>query len=86
MLESLHSKCCCRWKHIRKDEGWQQGAFWGLAAAYAVLATVALVQLVRISRRCPQYGWTTQKVFHLLNLLVCALRAIVMALHSQLEV
>lgn len=76
----------CRWKHIRKDAGWQAGAFYGLAAAYALLAAVALVQLVRISRRCPQYGWTTQKVFHLLNLLVCILRAVVMALHSQLEV
>ena len=28
------------------------------------------VQLVRIQRRVPEYGWTTQKVFHLLNFVV----------------
>lgn len=32
------------------------------------------VQLVRIQLRVPEYGWTTQKVFHLLNALVCSLR------------
>ena len=71
---------------MRHDERWQHGSFYGLAIAYAVLATVALIQLIRISRRCPQYGWTTQKVFHLLNLLVCLFRALVMAFHLQLEV
>jgi hypothetical protein len=29
------------------------------------------VQLARIQLRVPEYGWTTQKVFHLLNFL-CA--------------
>lgn len=76
----------CRWHHIRHEPGWQDGAFIGLACAYALLATIALVQLLRISRRCPQYGWTTQKVFHLLNLLVCALRAIIMLLHTEFAV
>jgi hypothetical protein len=28
------------------------------------------VQLVRIQLRVPEYGWTTQKVFHFLNFLV----------------
>lgn len=28
------------------------------------------VQLIRIQVRVPEYGWTTQKVFHLLNVLV----------------
>lgn len=54
--------------------------------AYALLAIIVLVQLIRIARRCPQYGWTTQKVFHLLNFLVCLLRAVVMTFHSQLTV
>jgi Protein of unknown function (DUF1084) len=53
---------------------------------YAALAAVALVQLVRIERRVPEYGWTTQKVFHLLNLLVCSLRAAVMTFRVQLQV
>ncbi len=29
---------------------------------------------MRIQLRVPEYGWTTQKVFHLLNALVCSLR------------
>jgi hypothetical protein len=28
------------------------------------------VQLIRIELRVPEYGWTTQKVFHLLNFIV----------------
>lgn len=28
------------------------------------------VQLIRIQMRVPEYGWTTQKVFHFLNFLV----------------
>jgi hypothetical protein len=64
----------------------ENGTFIGLAIAYAILAIVALIQLIRISQRVPQYGWTTQKVFHLLNLFVCVLRAIAMAFRFQLEV
>ncbi len=37
------------------------------------------VQIVRIQLRVPEYGWTTQKVFHLLNFLVSGLRAAVFA-------
>jgi len=28
------------------------------------------VQLIRIQLRVPEYGWTTQKLFHLMNFLV----------------
>ena len=28
------------------------------------------MQLIRIELRVPEYGWTTQKVFHLLNFIV----------------
>lgn len=28
------------------------------------------IQLIRIQLRVPEYGWTTQKVFHLLNFIV----------------
>ena len=43
------------------------------------------VQIIRIQLRVPEYGWTTQKVFHLLNLLVCGLRAAVFALRAQVQ-
>ena len=64
----------------------EHGTFIGLAIAYTTLAIIALLQLIRISQRVPEYGWTTQKVFHLLNLFVCILRAIAMAFRFQLEV
>jgi len=46
-----------------------------LAGFYLVLAGIALVQLLRIQLRLPEYGWTTQKVFHLLNVLCLFARA-----------
>jgi hypothetical protein len=56
-----------------------------LGAAYAIIAAIALVQLVRIQLRVPEYGWTTQKVFHLLNAVVCALRAGTFLFRNQME-
>ena len=47
---------------------------YGLAVGYGAIAVVAAVQLGRIQMRVPEYGWTTQKVFHLLNFLVASLR------------
>jgi hypothetical protein len=43
------------------------------------------VQLVRIQLRVPEYGWTTQKVFHLLNALVCSLRCGSFLFRAQME-
>ena len=39
----------------------------------------------RIQMRVPEYGWTTQKVFHLLNFLVAGLRAAVFACWDQVR-
>ncbi|KAJ8443718.1 hypothetical protein Cgig2_029623 [Carnegiea gigantea] len=35
------------------------------------------IQLIRIELRVPQYGWTTQKVFHFMNFIVNGVRAVV---------
>jgi hypothetical protein len=43
------------------------------------------VQIIRIQIRVPEYGWTTQKVFHLLNLLVSGLRATVFAFREPVQ-
>ncbi len=43
------------------------------------------MQLVRIHLRVPEYGWTTQKVFHLLNVLVCGVRVGIFAFRPQVE-
>ncbi|PQQ16029.1 tobamovirus multiplication protein 1 [Prunus yedoensis var. nudiflora] len=43
----------------------------------------AQFQLIRIELRVPEYGWTTQKVFHLMNFIVNGVRAIVFGFHHQ---
>lgn len=43
------------------------------------------IQIIRIQLRVPEYGWTTQKVFHLLNFLVCSLRCAVFALRHVVQ-
>ncbi|EFJ19552.1 hypothetical protein SELMODRAFT_177501 [Selaginella moellendorffii] len=72
---SLNHKAKDWWEELNRSKSWQDGVFYALAALYAAIAIVALVQLIRIHRRVRDYGWTTQKVFHLLNFLVCAVRA-----------
>ncbi|XP_042490393.1 tobamovirus multiplication protein 1-like, partial [Macadamia integrifolia] len=42
------------------------------------------VQLIRIQLRVPEYGWTTQKVFHLMNFVVNGLRAVLFGLYRNL--
>ncbi|XP_022986116.1 protein TOM THREE HOMOLOG 1-like [Cucurbita maxima] len=65
------------WQEINDSPLWQDRIFLILAALYGVVAIVALIQLVRIQLRVPEYGWTTQKVFHFLNFLVNGARAVV---------
>ncbi|OAY72242.1 Tobamovirus multiplication protein 3 [Ananas comosus] len=43
------------------------------------------IQLVRIERRVPEYEWTTQKVFHLLNFLVNGVRSVVFAFRQNVQ-
>ncbi|KAM6602079.1 tobamovirus multiplication protein 1 [Cannabis sativa] len=71
------------WDEINESVQWQDGIFYFLCAAYALVSTVALVQLIRIELRVPEYGWTTQKVFHLMNFIVNGVRAIVFGFHKQ---
>eukprot|EP00798_Chlamydomonas_sp_ICE-L_P015966 gene15966-22097_t len=73
------------WKTIEDDPAFQQAANYGLAGAYGLIAVVALAQLSRIQMRVPEYGWTTQKVFHLFNCLVCALRCGIFVFRPQVE-
>lgn len=71
------------WDEINNSSQWQDGIFYFLCAAYALVSSVALIQLVRIELRVPEYGWTTQKVFHLMNFIVNGVRAIVFGFHKQ---
>ncbi|GAV65357.1 DUF1084 domain-containing protein, partial [Cephalotus follicularis] len=71
------------WDDIDGSKEWQSGIYYALCASYALVSFVALVQLIRIQLRVPEYGWTTQKVFHLMNFVVNALRAILFGLHKS---
>ncbi|CAN6552781.1 unnamed protein product [Malus baccata var. baccata] len=71
------------WDEINESSRWQDGIFYALSAAYALVSSVALIQLIRIELRVPEYGWTTQKVFHLMNFIVNGVRAVVFGFHSQ---
>ncbi|KAL2475590.1 Tobamovirus multiplication protein 1 [Abeliophyllum distichum] len=68
---------------INESVKWQDGIFFSLCAAYALVSVVALIQLIRIELRVPEYGWTTQKVFHLMNFIVNGVRAVVLGFHKQ---
>ncbi|XP_051133935.1 tobamovirus multiplication protein 1 [Andrographis paniculata] len=71
------------WDEINESVEWQDGIFFALCGVYALVSCVALTQLVRIELRVPEYGWTTQKVFHLMNFIVNGVRAIVFGLHRH---
>jgi len=68
------------WDDVNESRQWQDGVFFSLAAAYALVSAVALIQLIRIQRRVPE-RWTTQKIFHLMNFLVNGVRALVFGFH-----
>ncbi|KAM4088353.1 hypothetical protein ACJW30_07G063900 [Castanea mollissima] len=71
------------WNEIEESEQWQRGIYYALCASYALVSFIALVQLLRIQLRVPEYGWTTQKVFHLMNFIVNGLRAVLFGLYKS---
>ncbi|CAK9146841.1 unnamed protein product [Ilex paraguariensis] len=71
------------WDEINESVKWQDGIFYALCAAFALVSSVALIQLIRIELRVPEYGWTTQKVFHLMNFIVNGVRSVVFGFHQQ---
>ncbi|XVE91779.1 hypothetical protein REPUB_Repub01dG0041300 [Reevesia pubescens] len=73
------------WRDINDSLLWQDRIFHILAALYALVAAVALVQLIRIQLRVPEYGWTTQKVFHFLNFLVNGVRTLVFVFRRNVQ-
>jgi hypothetical protein len=71
------------WNEINDSQQWQDTVFYLLSASYALVSAIALIQLIRIERRVPEFGWTTQKVFHLMNFIVNAVRAIIFGFHAE---
>ncbi|KAJ8625591.1 hypothetical protein MRB53_034121 [Persea americana] len=73
------------WQEINNSKLWQNRIFHTLAGLYGFVAAVALIQLVRIESRVPEYGWTTQKVFHFLNFLVNAVRSVIFVFRRNVQ-
>ncbi|KAK6931818.1 THH1/TOM1/TOM3 domain [Dillenia turbinata] len=73
------------WDDVNESSFWQDRIFHVLSILYGVVAAVALVQLVRIQLRVPEYGWTTQKVFHFLNFIVNGVRSLVFVFRRDVQ-
>ncbi|KAI5678293.1 hypothetical protein M9H77_09243 [Catharanthus roseus] len=73
------------WDKVNESTVWQDRIFHVLAGLYGVVAVIALVQLVRIQLRVPEYGWTTQKVFHFLNFFVNGVRCLVFVFRRDVQ-
>ncbi|KAL6566275.1 Tobamovirus multiplication protein 3 [Orobanche gracilis] len=73
------------WDVVNESPVWQDRVFHVLATLYGIVAAVALIQLVRIQLRVPEYGWTTQKVFHFLNFLVNGVRCLVFTFRRDVQ-
>lgn len=69
---------------LQDDGPWQEAVYYALCAVYAVVGAVAMVQLTRIEMRVPEYGWTTQKVFHLMNSILNAARSVTFGFYGKL--
>mmetsp|Transcript_22888 Transcript_22888/g.71320 ORF Transcript_22888/g.71320 Transcript_22888/m.71320 type:complete len:297 (+) Transcript_22888:175-1065(+) len=63
------------WDDINNSKEWQERTFLTLSSLYGIIALVTMIQLVIIHIRIPQYRWTTQKVFYLLNFTCMGLRS-----------
>ncbi|KAF6160722.1 hypothetical protein GIB67_035923 [Kingdonia uniflora] len=73
------------WEDVNDSPLWQNRIFHTLSGLYGFVATIALIQLIRIELRVPEYGWTTQKVFHFLNFVVNAVRAVVFVFRRNVQ-
>ncbi|KAJ6809717.1 tobamovirus multiplication protein 3-like [Iris pallida] len=73
------------WDQVNGSVVWQDWIFHVLAGLFGLVSAVALIQLVRIECRVPEYGWTTQKVFHFLNFVVNAIRSTIFIFRREVQ-
>jgi hypothetical protein len=74
------------WWDVNESPVWQDRIFHVLAVLYGIVSVIAVIQLVRIQLRVPEYGWTTQKVFHFLNFMVNGVRALVFLFRRDAQI
>ncbi|EOA24467.1 hypothetical protein CARUB_v10017723mg [Capsella rubella] len=86
VVEALNLKEASNWwSDVNESPIWQDRIFHVLAVLYGIVSVVAVIQLVRIQLRVPEYGWTTQKVFHFLNFVVNGVRAVVFVFRRNVQ-
>ncbi|XP_020525214.1 tobamovirus multiplication protein 3 isoform X2 [Amborella trichopoda] len=85
MLEITLQNAMDWWEEANNSKVWQDRIFYTLAGLYGFVGAIALIQLVRIELRVPEYGWTTQKVFHFLNFLVNTVRSLVFVFRRSVQ-
>ncbi|URE35671.1 Tobamovirus multiplication protein [Musa troglodytarum] len=73
------------WEEVNNSTLWQDRIFHALAALFGLVSAVALIQLFRIECRVPEFGWTTQKVFHFLNFLVNGVRSLIFIFRRHIQ-
>ncbi|XP_057872948.1 tobamovirus multiplication protein 3 isoform X2 [Cryptomeria japonica] len=73
------------WDDVNASPDWQNRVFYMLAGLYGFVAALALIQLIRIELRVPEYGWTTQKVFHFLNVVVNGVRCVIFVFRRSVQ-
>ncbi|ONK55129.1 uncharacterized protein A4U43_UnF7210 [Asparagus officinalis] len=73
------------WDDVNASPLWQDWIFHVLSGLFGLVSAVALIQLIRIECRVPEYGWTTQKVFHFLNFLVNGVRSTVFVFRRDVQ-
>ncbi|KAI3817060.1 hypothetical protein L1987_10847 [Smallanthus sonchifolius] len=85
LMYGIVKNACDWWDEFNSSRTSQDWFSYILAALYGVVTLVALVQLIRIQLRVPEYGWTTQKLFHFLNVLVNGVRCLIFVFHNDVQ-
>ncbi|CAH8345965.1 unnamed protein product [Eruca vesicaria subsp. sativa] len=71
------------WEEVNESAQWQDGIFFSLCGAYALVSAIALVKLMWIEISEPEDGWTKQTVFYLLNFVFHGVRAVLFRFHHE---
>ncbi|XP_020580923.1 tobamovirus multiplication protein 1-like [Phalaenopsis equestris] len=71
------------WNEINESDEWQRWLYYTLCGCYCFNSLVALVQIIRIQLRVPEYGWKTQKIFLLMNFIINGLRAVLFGFYQN---
>ncbi|PKU72429.1 tobamovirus multiplication protein 1 isoform X1 [Dendrobium catenatum] len=86
LVNAIAGKGLQWWNEINESDEWQRWLYYTLCGCYCFTSLVALVQIIRIQFRVPEYGWTTQKLFHLMNFFVNGLRALLFGFYPNVFV